>query len=166
MGKYSMLLFDKEFPFIYVRNFLFVGIPYFSIGALLKKYLVIVQEHLKQKILIVSCVCFSCLCYVEKYVLLYLDKSPTREHYLSTTFLSVSLFLIFINIKQYKPNIISSLGEKYSLYVYILHPIFLVLYTYLSNKSLIFNDIYYWCAPLIVFVSTLLLSFILKNIIK
>ena len=31
-GKYSMLLFGREFPIIFVRNFLFVGIPYFTIG--------------------------------------------------------------------------------------------------------------------------------------
>lgn len=35
-GKYSMVLFGKEFPFIYVRNFLFVGLPYFSLGVFLK----------------------------------------------------------------------------------------------------------------------------------
>ena len=31
-GKYSLLLLNKEIPFVYVRNFLFVGIPYFMIG--------------------------------------------------------------------------------------------------------------------------------------
>lgn len=34
-GKYSMLLFNREFPFIYVRNFIFVGIPYFIIKKIL-----------------------------------------------------------------------------------------------------------------------------------
>lgn len=35
MGKYSLLIFGREFPYILVRNFLFVGIPYFTIGKLL-----------------------------------------------------------------------------------------------------------------------------------
>ena len=35
-GKYSLLLLNKEYPYIYVRNFLFVGLPYFALGALLK----------------------------------------------------------------------------------------------------------------------------------
>ena len=38
LGKYSLLFLDREFPVIYVRNFLFVGLPYFALGACLKKY--------------------------------------------------------------------------------------------------------------------------------
>ena len=35
-GKYSLILLNKEYPYIYVRNFLFVGLPYFALGAWLK----------------------------------------------------------------------------------------------------------------------------------
>lgn len=163
LGKYSLLLFDKEFPYIYVRNFLFVGIPYFSIGGLLKKNFVTIRKHLKQNSLMWFCLFFSFMSYIEKYTLLFLEKSPAREHYLSTTFLSIFLFLLFITIKQNKPNIISFLGEKYSLYVYILHPIFIMFYAYLSKRSIIINDIYSWIAPIIVFFSTLILSYIIKK---
>ena len=37
-GKYSLLIWGREFNYIYMRNFAFVGIPYFTIGMLLKKY--------------------------------------------------------------------------------------------------------------------------------
>lgn len=37
-GKYSLLLFGREYPFVYVRNFLFVGIPYFMIGIWCKMH--------------------------------------------------------------------------------------------------------------------------------
>lgn len=36
-GKYSLALWHKEFPFICVRNFACVGLPYFTIGMLLKQ---------------------------------------------------------------------------------------------------------------------------------
>lgn len=36
-GKYSLVLFNREYPFIFVRNFLFVGLPYFALGAFLKQ---------------------------------------------------------------------------------------------------------------------------------
>ena len=36
LGKYSLLLLNREFPFVYVRNFLFVGLPYFMIGVWIK----------------------------------------------------------------------------------------------------------------------------------
>ena len=45
-GKYSIVLWGREFPFIYVRNFLCVGVPFVSIGMLLKKH--------KDKILSIS----------------------------------------------------------------------------------------------------------------
>lgn len=38
LGKYSLLLLGKEYPFVYVRNFLFVGIPYFMLGIWCKKH--------------------------------------------------------------------------------------------------------------------------------
>ena len=33
LGKYSLLTLGIELNYIYIRNFLFVGIPYFSIGG-------------------------------------------------------------------------------------------------------------------------------------
>lgn len=35
-GKYSILQLNKELPYICVRNFLFIGIPYFLLGVWLK----------------------------------------------------------------------------------------------------------------------------------
>lgn len=37
LGKYSLLTLGIELNYIYIRNFLFVGIPYFSIGVFIKK---------------------------------------------------------------------------------------------------------------------------------
>lgn len=36
-GKYSILILNREYPYVLVRNFLFVGMPYFLIGAYIKK---------------------------------------------------------------------------------------------------------------------------------
>ena len=36
-GKYCLVVFGKEFPYILVRNFLCVGLPYFALGAMLKR---------------------------------------------------------------------------------------------------------------------------------
>ena len=36
-GMYSLVVFGKEFPYILVRNFLCVGLPYFALGAMLKR---------------------------------------------------------------------------------------------------------------------------------
>lgn len=37
-GKYSLLLLHHEYPYVYVRNFLFVGLPYFMIGVWIKAH--------------------------------------------------------------------------------------------------------------------------------
>lgn len=37
-GKYGLLFWNQYFPVILVRNFMFVGLPYFSIDALIKHY--------------------------------------------------------------------------------------------------------------------------------
>ena len=37
LGKYSLLILNREYPYVLVRNFLFVGLPYFLIGAYIKK---------------------------------------------------------------------------------------------------------------------------------
>lgn len=38
LGKYSLLILNMEFPFILVRNFLFVGLPYFLIGTYIRQH--------------------------------------------------------------------------------------------------------------------------------
>lgn len=37
-GKYSLLLLNHEYPFVYVRNFIFVGLPYFMVGVWIKMH--------------------------------------------------------------------------------------------------------------------------------
>lgn len=37
-GKYSIVCWGHEFNWLYIRNFLFVGLPYVLIGALVRKY--------------------------------------------------------------------------------------------------------------------------------
>ena len=46
IGKYSLLLFGREFPAFYSRNWLFVGVPYFSLGMLIRKHLPSIKERI------------------------------------------------------------------------------------------------------------------------
>lgn len=56
---------------------------------------------------------------MENRLLIGLQANATRDHYISSTFLAVSLFLLFLSLKQSKVNAFSKLGEKDSLYIYI-----------------------------------------------
>lgn len=124
-GKYSLLLLHHEYPYVYVRNFLFVGLPYFMIGVWIKAH--------RDKFLSVSktvyaggVILFSCTSVIEKAILLSLQKSPAREHYLSTTFLTICLFMFVLSFRKARASRVSLLGERDSLYIYVFHPLFLI----------------------------------------
>lgn len=68
---------------------------------------------------------------MENHLLVRLDMNAIRDHYLSSTFLAISLFLLFLSTKQTNANILSILGEKYSLYIYIYIPS--VVFIFYSN---------------------------------
>lgn len=70
---------------------------------------------------------FSLTSLAEDRLLTWFDMNATRDHYISSTFLAVSLFLLFLSLKQSKVNVFSKLGEKDSLYIHIppvIHDIF------------------------------------------
>lgn len=74
---------------------------------------------------------FSVTTLCERGVLIYLRKNAVRDHYLSTTFLAISIFVYVLN-EQYnetKPErvcgVLSRIGKEYSADIYILHAIFI-----------------------------------------
>lgn len=154
------VLWHKEFPFYYVRNFACVGLPYFTIGMLLKRHKSRVLNFDNLQILASGgVILFSLTSLAEDRLLTWFDMNATRDHYISSTFLAVSLFLLFLSLKQSKVNVFSKLGEKDSLYIYIFHPLFMTFFSvankYLSNM---WQEMYLYCSPLIVLAATVLFS--------
>lgn len=175
-GKYSIVILGREFPFILVRNFLFVGIPYFCIGLLIREGL---GRKLSKKVLKWMILFFSLTSVMERYILISLDMNSTRDHYISTTFLAVSVFLFTIkNISKgevdnnsilkndRRKNIVAILeriGQKYSTWLYILHPIFITCIGFIVNKIGIYEK-YRFVAPIFVYVSTVIFCFCVEKI--
>ena len=163
LGKYSLVIWHKEFPFIWVRNFLCVGVPYFFIGMSLRQ--------LKEKILNFKylawggVILFSLTSLMENRLLIEFHANATRDHYSSTTFLSIALFILFLSINQAKTNTLSTLGEKDSLYIYLFHPLFMTFFS-IVNKYLgnLWQEIYSYLAPLIILVTVITLSESLRNL--
>lgn len=169
-GKYSIMLWHKEFPFILVRNFICVGLPYFLIGMLLKHWKENILQYANLQILSLGgVVLFSLTSLIENNLLVKIDMNAIRDHYLSSTFLAISLFLLFLSTKQPNANILSVLGEKYSLYIYIFHPLFLFSISILNKfLPLFWQDAYTYLSPLVILISTIIFCRILRiiNIIK
>lgn len=127
-GKYSLLIFKKEIPYIFVRNFLFVGLPYFTLGIYINNALK--SEKFKKfsnnkRLLITLIVIFTMTTILERTILIDLGANAIRDHYISTTFLAISLFIYFLELENSTNNkivqTIAEIGRKYSTNIYIFH---------------------------------------------
>lgn len=166
LGKYSIVLWHREFPYIIIRNFLCVGIPYFSIGMFLsqkKEYLSKINNL--SFLTLGGVILFSISSVIENRILINIGMNATRDHYISTTFLAISLFLLFTTFKQETPNLLSRIGEKDSLYIYIFHPLFIYFF-YTVNKFLpdFWQSLYLYISPIVILIATILFCITLRKI--
>lgn len=158
-GKYSLICFGLEVPPLLTRNFFCVGIPFFLLGAVLRK-VTYQNNELSSRVIIyywAGVILFSILSVFEKILLEHYGVQVARDHYLSTNFLAVTLFLAFLSIKVESGNIIALIGRRYSLYLYILHP--LVIPLVLKSTKLFsqpIQDIINVLAPMLVVIITLI----------
>lgn len=165
LGKYGMLLFGIDVPVQYLRNFLFVALPYFCLGMLLKKYQK--QFNLSKIVLLGGVILGVLTSYIERDILTMLNAVTSRDHYLSTTFLSINLFLLVTSFSVSYENLITKIGKNDSLYIYILHPIILGVCGIIILRTGLTRPFSY-VAPIICIFFTMLTIKVLKfiNIIK
>ena len=160
LGKYSLLIFHREFPYILVRNFLCVGIPYFCIGNIVREKQC--SEKWNGKILQVLIVAFVITSLVERFILVNAGLNATRDHYLSTTFLAVCLFVYTLKSNWYNKEL-AVIGRRYSTWLYIMHPIFITAFAMITDK-LDIAGIYKYVAPIVVYCATLVFLIILQKV--
>ena len=163
-GKYSLLILNREYPYVLLRNFLFVGLPYFLIGAYIKQSVDKTQR--KTEVLLGGVFLFSFTSIIENRLLIVLGLNSERDHYLSTTFLAVLLFLLFLNRMQKKTTALSEMGARDSLYIYILHPIWIYFFRMVNGKmpESRIADILSIVSPIIILVSTIILIMLLRKV--
>ena len=159
-GKYSLLIFHREFPYILVRNFLCVGIPYFCIGNLIreKRY----SEKWNKKVLQILIVAFAITTLAERFALVNAGLNATRDHYISTTFLAICLFVYILKSNWHNKGL-AMIGRKYSTWLYIIHPIFITVFSTVVGK-LGLKSIYRYVAPIVVYCATLVFLIILQKV--
>lgn len=160
LDKYSLLLFHREFPYILVRNFLCVGIPYFCIGNLIREKQC--SEKWNKKVLQVSIVVFAITSLAERFILVNAGLNATRDHYISTTFLSTSLFVYTLKSNWHNKGL-AMIGRKYSTWLYIIHPIFITVFSIVVGK-LGLKSIYRYVAPIVAYCATLVFLIILQKV--
>ena len=151
-GTYCEIFFKYMFPFYCSRNFLFTGLPFFALGMMAKK--------LKQ----IPSIPFLTISSIIIYVLGLMELSQFEVYlgdcFFSTSFLSVSIFLIFVNIRQPKDTIFSKIGREYGLYIYVLH---ISIAKIISEYRIGNMDISYISTLLVLCLTLLLISFLKKT---
>ncbi len=151
IGKYSEIILGNCYPTNYTRNFLFTGLPFFALGMIIKKAKQLPNVYITG----VGCIVFYILGIIEV-----INIKGLGDWYATTIFLSLSIFISFINIKQVKDNIFSKTGRENSLYIYLLHFIIATGITLLSNR---FPYLPYFSA-LITLSLTLILIYIFRRL--
>lgn len=125
IGKYNEMLLGHSFPPNYTRNFLFTGLPFFTLGMIIKKAKQLPNIYISG---------FLCTAFYILGIIEFPSFEDLGLYWVSTIFLSLSIFILFINIKQVKDNIFSKTGREDSLYIYLLHLIIAIGITQLCNK--------------------------------
>lgn len=161
VGNYILSFFPK---FWLYRNFLFTSLPYFLLGMFIYKYNKCFIAFLKKETFIYIFIGCLILQSLEVFLYKYFDLIYVRDHYLMTSMLAIVPFIYAIVAKKEKKNILSIIGEKYSACIYILH-IFILSY-YQQIKNILDNNDNYisYIKPLIIFILTLSISFIILQI--
>ncbi|MBQ7740022.1 MAG: hypothetical protein IJT65_02135, partial [Eubacterium sp.] len=140
---------------VFVRNFLFMGLPFFSLGVIIKEHKDI---NINTWILIITLIIGVIITVLE--VLLLAEDSG---FYLGSVLISISSFIICIKYPTaINYNELSYLLSKLPLYMYLMHiPINSVFRHYKFNELI--NDNLY---PIILLVVTVFLSIVFIMLIR
>lgn len=110
-------LFGNTCRVMEFRNYLFTGMPFFLLGHLIHRE----QEILKKKIPGFLCIFFVILGAVMTTAEFFLIGK--MEMYIGSIFMSVGIFLFAVLDQELLvPDFLEEVGEKYALFIYILHP--------------------------------------------
>lgn len=158
IGNYILSFFPK---FWLYRNSLFTSLPYFLLGMYIYKHNKSIFVLCKKKTLVYFFVIGLILQCLEVFLYKYWGLIYVRDHYLMTSLLSVVIFSYALVVKTQKENILSVIGKKYSAYIYILHIFILSCYHQFMNFWGNNGNYISYVKPLIIFISTLLVSFMI-----
>ena len=153
LGKYSLLLLHKEFPYVIVRNWLFVGIPYFGIGYVIRENRERIERGINGLIVTGGVVAFSITSLLERYLLIAANLNTKRDHYISTTLLAIAVFLLFLYLIDNRESALAKIWRRDSTLIYILHYLVISVLGYVM-RSVGIADAYNIVRPVIVFALT------------
>lgn len=160
LGKYSPVIFGDYVYYLFSRNFLFDGLPFFLLGMLLRDKMPAIIEWVKNRHALIGVFLLLAmgLQMVEQYALSGYDIHG--DVFIMTPFLSVGLFIWAATAPE-KGNrgVLAELGAKKSAMVYILHMFFKDFVAMFIPAAL--TDTYYFVRPVVVFIVSVIAAAIL-----
>lgn len=159
-GKYGKLLMGGV-DVIYLRNFIFVGVPYILIGFLMRKHQDKITRRSVWRYVVLSVVALI-IAYITNYYLQSNEMLGPRDHSLMTTILSVCVFALVLKNTNNKETIWSELGRKYSLPIYINH-IFVGAIIVTATKQVGLMEVYSYVSPFLVVLSSIVFTYVIRR---
>lgn len=161
-GQYSFIV-GKSFPYYYVRNAFLEVLPFFLVGTIIRELdeKGRVPDNRRCCVIITICIVFQLI----EFLIL---KSVNPEFYTGIGFLTMPTAVAFLltalcNKKAIDSNsIFAVIGNKYSLFIYAIHPIFVRV----EKKVIDMNSIYQYVGVVAVFVVSLLLGILYYKTLK
>lgn len=148
---------------IFIRNWLFMGIPFVMLG----RYLSIMREEVRswyfdmKTMIVVAISCLVLLCF-EIRLYEYVFAGKLRELY----FFIVPLVLITVIYAIRNPQLgsntfLAHIGQKYSTHIYIYHVALGILLLELNKNDCVF---YQYTMTIVIYIVTLLISYIYQKL--
>ena len=122
-GRYKFLT-GSDWSESYARNWLFMGLPFFLMGWLLKKYES--KIRLTKYSLSGGVILLILLTEIENFALAGVGGKAQADLFLSTVLLSPAVFLLFLRCPQFSLGAsVASMGKRDVTWIYVFHILFL-----------------------------------------
>lgn len=155
LGRYSRIVFHREFLVSISRNFLFAGVPYFCMGLAIRKADLAKRLAVHRGAVLVGAVLFSGTTWLEHWLLETSGLRSLGDYYISTAGLAAAVFLLFLtdrpggNCGRLR-GMLAHIGREYSTGIYVVQIIVGTLLAMVLEGSGIFAA-YKMAAPIVVF---------------
>lgn len=152
----NIFIIDDSYSNIYfIRNFIFVGIPFFLIGKNIHRFNI--AHRVGKKVWLIASIFVSILFVFERTIY----KS---ELFISSMIGACLLFIICLKKPDIHNSKIESIGNNLNLYIYILHPAIKYVVLDVIDKSKIGNVVVMYIYPIIVLLITTVIAYIIYMI--
>ena len=153
-GKYASIILGHDVAYYITRNVWAEGLPFLLLGDAVRDWYE--ERRLPTNRTIWVVFSGACLLSILEMNLL-IDSGVTggRDSYIMTPFVAVLLFVGFLQMKEIgKKNLLVTIGMKYSLLIYIVHPLFVRV----EKKLLPMNTLWQFVGVVVVFLLALLVA--------